>query len=129
MKFKFFSNWNKKKNQLPNYDQSKIICNNCQLSKHKRYIFNNRQDHKNYCLTCLKDVYFFQRYSFCQHCQKSLYDNSEQFQNFDTFMVLTFDKKHNTLSLCEECFGEEYSNHNFIDNELIERAYRDAMEK
>lgn len=127
--FFFFNRNKKKKNQLFNLDNSKITCYNCQELKNKRYIFNYHEDHKNYCLTCLKDVFFFQRYSFCQHCNKCLYNSNEQFENFDTFMVLTFDKNHNTLSLCEQCFEDEYFCHNIIDNDLIEKAYKDAIEE
>lgn len=40
-------------------NKSYIICNNCNNLKHQRYIFENKENNQQYCLTCLKNKFFF----------------------------------------------------------------------
>ena len=93
--YKFF----KKKKKI---DNSKSICKICNLSKNKRYIYNNHNDNNNYCISCLKEQFFFNRYSICENCLYNFYDK------FNSIMVLMYDNNNNTINLCNECFKNEY---------------------
>ena len=90
------------------YDNYKIICNNCKIEKNKRYIFTNNEDNKLYCITCLKDKYFFKRYNLCQYCYNDIYNTND-------FMILMYNKDNDTINICNRCFEYEYIEDNFIE--------------
>ena len=87
--------------------QYHLLCNNCNNLKHQRYIFENKENNQRYCLTCLKDEYFFPRYSICQNCFSNLYQESNK-DLYSNEVILIFDQNHTTVNLCNHCFQEEY---------------------
>lgn len=91
------------KNKDKKYD---LVCNSCNNLKHQRYIFENKENNQRYCLTCLKNEYFFTRYSTCQSCFSNLYDDTNQ--DSRNKIILIFDQNHTTVNLCDYCFQEEY---------------------
>ena len=107
----------KKNNNLQrNLDnQYHLSCNNCNNLKHQRYIFENKENNQRYCLTCLKDEYFFKRYSICQNCLVNLYQESNKDLLYKYKMILIFDQNLRTVNLCNYCFQEEYD---YIQNKL-----------
>lgn len=94
--------------------QYHLLCNNCNNLKHQRYIFENKENNQRYCLTCLKNEYFFPRYSTCQNCFSNLYQESNK-NSYNHEIILIFDQNHTTVNLCNHCFQEEYV---YIQNNL-----------
>ena len=95
-------------NQVDLDNQYHLFCNNCNNLKHQRYIFENKENNQRYCLTCLKDEYFFKRYSTCQYCLDNLYRESNKNLLYNHKVILIFDQNHKTVNLCNHCFQEEY---------------------
>ena len=84
-------------------------CDNCDIEKNKRYLYKNNDDNKNYCITCLKKILFFSRYSYCDNCNSCIYNN------FNSYMFLIFDNNNNTRSYCNLCIAEIFYDNSIND--------------